>query len=38
HFFNPVLVMRLVEIAPAPFTDPVHVERVDGFVRPSRRE
>ena len=32
HFFNPVLVMRLVEIAPAPFTRPGLVEREVAFV------
>ena len=32
HFFNPVLVMKLVEIAPAPFTRPGVVERAIGYV------
>jgi len=32
HFFNPVLVMRLVEIAPAPFTRPELVQRAVDFV------
>lgn len=32
HFFNPVLVMKLVEIAPAPFTRPVIVDRAIGYV------
>ncbi|MGI8477348.1 MAG: 3-hydroxyacyl-CoA dehydrogenase family protein [Thermomicrobiales bacterium] len=31
HFFNPALVMRLVEIAPAPFTDPACVETARQF-------
>jgi 3-hydroxybutyryl-CoA dehydrogenase len=38
HFFNPVLVMRLVEIAPAPFTDPNFVAAVERFVRAIDRE
>src|SRR6266508_1146540 len=33
HFFNPVLVMRLVEIAPAPFTRPEIVPAVVAFCR-----
>ena len=32
HFFNPVLVMQLVEIAPAPFTRPELVPRTVAFV------
>jgi 3-hydroxybutyryl-CoA dehydrogenase len=32
HFFNPVLVMELVEIAPAPFTRPEMVQRAIDFV------
>jgi 3-hydroxybutyryl-CoA dehydrogenase len=32
HFFNPVLVMQLVEIAPAPFTRPDVVQRAVAFV------
>lgn len=32
HFFNPVLVMKLVEIAPAPFTRPDIVDRAIAFV------
>ncbi len=32
HFFNPVLVMELVEIAPAPFTKPDFVQRAVDFV------
>jgi 3-hydroxybutyryl-CoA dehydrogenase len=32
HFFNPVLVMQLVEIAPAPFTRPEAVKRAVAFV------
>jgi 3-hydroxybutyryl-CoA dehydrogenase len=32
HFFNPVLVMQLVEIASAPFTRPEAVERAVAFV------
>ena len=32
HFFNPVLVMQLVEIAPAPFTRPELVPRTVEFV------
>lgn len=32
HFFNPVLVMRLVEIAPAPFTETALIERAVAFV------
>lgn len=32
HFFNPVLVMQLVEIAPAPFTRPEIVQRAVAFV------
>lgn len=32
HFFNPVLVMQLVEIAPAPFTRPEIVQRAVSFV------
>lgn len=32
HFFNPALVMQLVEIAPAPFTRPELVERAVTFV------
>jgi len=32
HFFNPVLVMELVEIAPAPFTRPDIVQRAVAFV------
>ncbi len=32
HFFNPVLVMQLVEIAPAPFTRPEFVPRAVDFV------
>ncbi|MCC6792641.1 MAG: 3-hydroxyacyl-CoA dehydrogenase family protein [Thermomicrobiales bacterium] len=38
HFFNPVLVMRLVEIAPAPYTDPSHVAAAEWFVRAIDRE
>jgi 3-hydroxybutyryl-CoA dehydrogenase len=38
HFFNPVLVMRLVEVAPAPYTDPVAVEAVVDFCRRIDRE
>jgi 3-hydroxybutyryl-CoA dehydrogenase len=38
HFFNPVLVMRLVEIAPAPFTDPDPVIEAERFVRAIDRE
>ncbi len=32
HFFNPVLLMQLVEIAPAPFTRPEIVQRAVAFV------
>ena len=32
HFFNPVLVMQLVEIAPAPFTRPEFLQRAVDFV------
>ncbi len=32
HFFNPVLVMQLAEIAPAPFTRPELVPRIVDFV------
>ncbi|MEA2583476.1 MAG: 3-hydroxybutyryl-CoA dehydrogenase [Thermomicrobiales bacterium] len=38
HFFNPVLVMRLVEVAPAPFTDPSAVEAAIDFCRRIDRE
>jgi 3-hydroxybutyryl-CoA dehydrogenase len=38
HFFNPVLVMRLVEIAPAPFTDPTLAEEAERFTRAIDRE
>lgn len=32
HFFNPVLIMQLVEVAPAPFTRPEVVQRAVQFV------
>ncbi len=38
HFFNPVLVMRLVEIAPAPYTDFAHVATVERFSREIDRD
>jgi 3-hydroxybutyryl-CoA dehydrogenase len=38
HFFNPVLVMRLVEVAPAPYTDPEAVAAVVEFCRRIDRE
>jgi 3-hydroxybutyryl-CoA dehydrogenase len=38
HFFNPVLVMRLVEVAPAPYSDPGAVEAVVDFCRQVDRE
>lgn len=38
HFFNPVLVMRLVEIAPAPYTDPALVAVAERFARAIDRE
>lgn len=38
HFFNPVLVMRLVEIAPAPYTDPEFVRLTEEFTREIDRE
>jgi 3-hydroxybutyryl-CoA dehydrogenase len=38
HFFNPVLMMRLVEVAPAPFTDQGAVEAVVEFCRRIDRE
>ena len=38
HFFNPVLVMRLVEIAPAPYTDPEFVRRAERFTREIDRD
>jgi 3-hydroxybutyryl-CoA dehydrogenase len=38
HFFNPVLVMRLVEVAPAPYSDPAVVEAVVAFCRRIDRE
>ncbi len=38
HFFNPALAMRLVEIAPAPFTDPDTVELAVNFVARIDRE
>lgn len=38
HFFNPVLVMRLVEIAPAPYTTPEVVARAVAFCNQIDRE
>jgi 3-hydroxybutyryl-CoA dehydrogenase len=38
HFFNPVLVMRLVEVAPAPYTEPWVVEAAVDFCRRIDRE
>lgn len=38
HFFNPVLKMRLVEIGPAPYTDPTAVSRAAAFCRAIDRE
>jgi 3-hydroxybutyryl-CoA dehydrogenase len=38
HFFNPVLVMRLVEVAPAPYTAPDAVETAVAFCRQIDRE
>jgi 3-hydroxybutyryl-CoA dehydrogenase len=38
HFFNPVLVMRLVEIAPAPYTRPDVVDAAAAFVTAIDRE
>jgi 3-hydroxybutyryl-CoA dehydrogenase len=38
HFFNPVLVMRLVEVAPAPYTEPEAVEATVEFCRRIERE
>jgi 3-hydroxybutyryl-CoA dehydrogenase len=38
HFFNPVLVMRLVEIAPAPYTDPTLVAEAERFIRAIDRD
>lgn len=38
HFFNPVLVMRLVEVAPAPYTDPRAVDAAVDFCRRIDRE
>lgn len=38
HFFNPVLVMRLVEIAPAPYTVESVVRRLVDFCRNIDRE
>jgi 3-hydroxybutyryl-CoA dehydrogenase len=38
HFFNPALVMRLVEIAPAPYTEPKLIEDAEGFVTAIDRE
>lgn len=38
HFFNPVLVMRLVEVAPAPYTEPDAVAAVVEFCRRIDRE
>jgi 3-hydroxybutyryl-CoA dehydrogenase len=38
HFFNPVLVMRLVEIAPAPYTDPTFLIAAEQFTRAIDRE
>lgn len=38
HFFNPVLVMRLVEIAPAPYTRPELVDVAAQFCRDIDRE
>ncbi len=38
HFFNPGLVMRLVEVAPAPYTEPDAVEAVVEFCRRIDRE
>lgn len=38
HFFNPVLIMRLVEIAPAPFTDPAIVRRAVAFIETIDRQ
>lgn len=38
HFFNPALVMRLVEIAPAPFTDPDVTATASAFCQQIGRE
>ena len=38
HFFNPALVMRLVEIAPAPYTEPTFVEEAARFVNAIDRD
>ena len=38
HFFNPPLVMRLVEVAPAPFTEARCVEAVRAFCLAIERE
>jgi 3-hydroxybutyryl-CoA dehydrogenase len=38
HFFNPALVMRLVEIAPAPFSNPNAISRAVRFVELIDRE
>ena len=38
HFFNPVLVMRLVEVAPAPYTEPGAVQVAVEFCRRIDRE
>ena len=38
HFFNPVLVMRLVEIAPAPYTDSACLAAAEWFARAIDRE
>jgi 3-hydroxybutyryl-CoA dehydrogenase len=38
HFFNPALVMRLVEIAPAPYTEPTCLAAAELFTRAIDRE
>jgi 3-hydroxybutyryl-CoA dehydrogenase len=38
HFFNPALVMRLVEIAPAPYTDPTYLAAAELFSRAIDRD
>ncbi len=38
HFFNPALVMRLVEIAPGPFTVPRAIDAAASFCRAIDRE
>jgi len=38
HFFNPALLMRLVEIAPAPYTDTAYVAKAERFTSAIDRD